>query len=166
MNNNESFKVFNINIQCLKSKLNLLNFELASDYADVLLLCETWSNQYDVNLYVPQNYVLAASYIRHNSIRGGTSIFCKSNYQFKCIDIPFCIEKIFECCCISIKTNNQTLIFLSVYKSPVSNFNCFVNQFESCLNFLFSKFGFKCLYFLGGDLNINFLCNSRKKVVI
>ena len=149
----------------MKHNLQLLNNYFSIEgLPDVLLISESWTTANDIHLYIPDNYNLISYYCRDNFIRGGVSIFSKKSYTPKTVDIPFCIDKVFECCCCFIKVKKSYIVFIAVYKSPSTSNDLFLTQLDMCLSMIFSKFGHSSIYILGGDLNINFLsvCNDSK----
>jgi hypothetical protein len=160
------FNICHLNVRCLKQNIHLINNYFMSDEPDIFIFTETWSTKDDVQLYVPDNYNLSSFFCRKDSIRGGVSIFAKKNLSLKPYDITFCIEKCFECCCNFLKIDDTNIVFLGIYRSPSGSFDLFIRQLDQCLTNVFQKFSFKSIFFLGGDLNINFLNNNIQTNVL
>jgi hypothetical protein len=70
-----------INIRSIQHNLHLLNSYFVTNKfePDILMVSETWSNNNNVNLYIPDNFMLISNFFRNNYIRGGVSIFAKKN---------------------------------------------------------------------------------------
>jgi hypothetical protein len=151
-----------INIRGIKHNLQILNNFLQSNSLepDIIMTSESWSSDDNINLYIPDNYNLMSSYCRKNCIRGGVSIFSKPNYKLKQFQISSCIEKYFEACCSYMKIGKKYIVFLALYRSPSTPSKSFHEYLDNCLTTLYSKFGHNSTYFIGGDLNINFLSES------
>jgi len=165
LNNNNAaycFNVMHINIRGIKHNLHILNnyLQCNSFEPDIIMTSESWSSNDDINIYIPDNYILTSSYCRTNCIRGGVSIFSKPNFKLKQFLFSCCIEKYFEACCSYMKTGNKYIVFLALYRSPSTPSSSFHESLDNCLTSLFSKFGHNSIYFIGGDLNINFLSES------
>jgi hypothetical protein len=159
------FNLFHLNIRGIKHNLHLFNNYFVNYYPDILIFSESWSTPIDVNLDVLDNYTLISYYYRTNSIRGGVSIHYKSDLQlinFKQFEISCCVENFFEACCCYLKVGKKKIIVvLGTYKSPSSNTYAVLTQLDLCLSELNSKFGYDSIYFIGGDLNIDFLIESK-----
>lgn len=76
-----------------------------------------------------------------------------------------CVEKHFEICCIKCSFNSQNTYICSVYRTPNSDINLFLEKISLVLDELYSS---KSRFVICGDVNVNFLSaeNSSCKALI
>ncbi|RZF35360.1 hypothetical protein LSTR_LSTR017063, partial [Laodelphax striatellus] len=110
-----------VNVQCLRTKFNVVCSFVDDCDLDVLCVCEHWLNPMEKELYQCLNdksgLCLASTFCRTNYKNGGVAIYVRSIYIFKIIDLnKFCSEKDCELC--GIELPNVSMIIICVYRSP------------------------------------------------
>lgn len=91
---------------------------------------------------------------------GGSAIFVKDGMDFKVIDVSeFCIESIFEVTAVILPGAN--FVIVSLYRTPDSNINIFLNSLETFLLFLHKKYKGSNIS-LASDFNIDTSKKSSK----
>jgi hypothetical protein len=73
------------------------------------------------------------------------------------------MEKDIEACAIKLILTSITMIILDVYRSPIRNFNNFLQKLDNILNRLHNN---KAEFIICGDVNINYLenCDRRQQL--
>lgn len=111
-------------------------------------------------MYVLSNivgYKCADIYCRGIYSHGGVAIYLQSNVNFKKIDVEyFCIEKDFEV--VAVILTDLNIILVSIYRSPHSNTNTFLNLIEKLLIVL-SVYNTSII--VCGDINIDINLNNE-----
>lgn len=152
-----------LNIQSIRNKINELEVIVDEAICDVILINEHWLRTEEVHLYVPRCFRLASAYCRAESY-GGASILVRDYITFEKIDIThLTLTNFLEAACIYVKTFN--VIFISLYRTPGSNFNIFYTYLESLLLFIFNKKP-KGGIVLGADFNVDFLDTKNTETVM
>jgi len=73
----------------------------------------------------------------------------------------YCLDQDLEACAIHLNSLYDKLCILAIYRPPLGNFNTFVSNFDSILHKFFNlKFNF----IICGDINLNYLADSYKKI--
>lgn len=148
-----------LNIRSLRNKLAQLEVMLNCQPTDILCLNEHWLLEDEVNLYVPEGFVLADFFARPSAY-GGSSIFVRKDLLFKGIDVSsHCYDKICEGS--AIRLINFNIVILCIYRTPDSNFRIFIENLE-CLLLHVTR---NCVktnegIVLAGDLNVDLLDNK------
>lgn len=75
--NRPSLNVFHWNVQCIKNKMDTVEYYLEELDVDVACIVETWLEPSEVELYNFSNYKTADSYSRPNRKHGGSAIYVK-----------------------------------------------------------------------------------------
>nr|CAI5834463.1 unnamed protein product [Callosobruchus analis] len=131
-----SIKIFHLNIQGIRDKIDSLNMFLNSNNVDIICLSEHWIQQKNVltqmNIY---GYRLVSAYCRPTRIHGGVCMFVKKNIFCKVIDIgSFCLEASAEFCALEL--SQQNMIIIVVYRSCLADISIFFDKFEELLYFI------------------------------
>jgi exonuclease III len=93
---------------------------------------------------------------------GGVGIFVQENLTFLTIGLDgFCRDQDLEACAVQLNFSAITFYILCVYRPPSGNFSYFLSSLESVLNQTFSNSINVIIY---GDININYLENTNKKL--
>ncbi|KAK9501780.1 hypothetical protein O3M35_012451 [Rhynocoris fuscipes] len=124
---------------------------------DVLCLSEHWMNEVQLQQYIPDGYNIASFFCRKTHHNGGVVIYIKQGWQYQevCQITKYAEEM--SCELAAIKVNNT--IIVTVYRSPLSDWNVFMSNIENvfeCIN--------KCRKkaVIIGDFNIQFLgCDNK-----
>ncbi|XP_039297517.1 uncharacterized protein LOC111054180 [Nilaparvata lugens] len=146
-----------LNVQCLRSKLGLVERFCADSKLDILCISEHWLSSEECPHYsFIEELVLSASYCRKAHRGGGVSIYVQSNKRTKEIDQGvFCLDLDIEVAALELV--DASTFVISVYRSPNGNIENFFYKLDVCL----SKF--RCTsgnIIMGGDFNIALNCNE------
>lgn len=152
-----------INVQCLRTKLNVVDLFVDEIKPTVLCVTEHWLSLEESAFYtrIGCELVLASIYSRQEFIHGGSAIFVNTNTSFKEVDVAnFCIEKVIEI--VAVELTDTRLIIISLYRSPDGDFPEFINKLSDCLQFI-SRSGKPIV--MAGDFNIHLERQSREESV-
>lgn len=143
--------IMQLNIQCLRNKLLVLE-QFCYDYKpDIVCLSEHWLDPGEADLYVPSGYTMGSSFSRTIFKNGGSCIFLKSEHRFEMISLGNrSIEKDFEICAVLLTDLN--IIVLSLYRSPTGDLDVLYDSLDQSLTKLNTKYS----VVLCTDLNIDF----------
>lgn len=144
--------IASINVQCLRTKLDLLSFFIEEVKPDVLCICEHWLTEAEGDYYRSIEYLdMVNAWYRTTKIHGGVCVYANKNLTVKEIDLTnFSTELDLEV--TSLLLTNIDVIIISVYHSPDGNFENFITQMENCLSYL-TRLTSKIA--LCGDFNIH-----------
>ena len=120
---------------------------------DVISICETWFNEFNMNLFELQGYTSFHT-IRNHKKAGGVSICIKSSFYTNKIVILSLSNLYIDTITIEIKLDTRNIIISSIYRSPSLEKDSFVylNNFIEKFNVYNGKHIFLC-----GDFNIDIL---------
>lgn len=153
---NDFLKLFYLNTQCIRNKIDELHFFLGNKAFNILCFAEHWLVNNEVNFYKIEGFNLASIYCRNNLKNGGVSIMVSNDTTFSEIDIKlYCIEQSLEVVAIYILKFN--MLVMSLYRSPKGDLDLFFTKFETIL-LRFSKLNHRVL--ICGDFNIDFNVHS------
>lgn len=127
---------------------------------DVLCLSEhhITTDMEKVNI---NGYKLSAHVCRDGMEKGGVAIYVRSNHSVKNINTKkFCVDQHIEACACELSVNNGNLVIVTVYRSPLGNFQLFLKNLNSLLCYLTNK-GKQII--VCGDFNVDFLKDSDRK---
>jgi hypothetical protein len=80
------------------------------------------------------NYVLSAYYCRKYYKNGRTCIYIHENLNSEIINLDkYCHDKDIEACAISLYTTSGKISAITIYRSPASNYELFLNKIELIL---------------------------------
>ena len=168
-NKERNFKILHLNIHSLHSKLDKLkylldNLKLSNHEIDIILLCETFMNDFNKNKCRIKGYCLKEYAYRQHSKFGGVAIYVKKGIKtIPRTDLKIYVEGQLETCFIEIVTEDKkrNIIVGELYRVPGTNVKNYIEQFDVLLNKL--KLEQKEIV-LGTDQNIDFLkINQDKK---
>lgn len=155
-------KIFQINIQCISNKINNLEVLLIEEKPDIVSIAEHWSVKENIELMRLSDYKLVSYYCRTSHKNGGTAIYVKNTLRATNIDVSQLSEELnCEVCAVKISGEDLKVGVISVYRSPVGDFNLFLDKLTSVVQ--------KCTdqtnsLFLCGDMNVDFnSMDSRPK---
>jgi len=94
--------------------------------------------------------------------KGGVCMFIHKSIKFTTLNIDsYCLDQDFEVCAIHLNSFCDKLCILAIYRSRLGNFSTFLSNSDLILNKFFNlKFNF----IICGDININYLVESFKKI--
>jgi len=128
-------KVIHLNIHSLPDKFDKLKLLLISTKLDpdLILLCETFLNDKNQNLYQLIGYQFISK-PRVNKACGGVAIYVKNELNFKMRnDISPHTEGIFETIMIEIINKEKRYIIGEIYRPPNTNEQIALNNYEETL---------------------------------
>lgn len=73
--------ILNLNIQCLRNKLDLLDFVLCSVDYKLICITEHWMSDDELKFLNIKNYKVASAYSRKNVQHGGTLILTRDDAE-------------------------------------------------------------------------------------
>jgi hypothetical protein len=95
-------------------------------------------------------------------LKGGVCVLIHSKTTFSVINLDrYCIDQDIEICAIQLDVFFSKLCILTVYRSPLGNFNNFFVQLDSILC---TPYNTKMDLILCGDFNIDFLKNTDRGI--
>ena len=130
-------KVLHLNIHGLACKItelkNLLYvLEKRNVNIDIIMLCETFVNEQNINMCTIPNYQYESMH-RKNTIRGGVGLFISNRLRYKLRpDLTLFEEGLFESIFIEVTNNNKHLVAGEVYRIPGTNEKNFIDKY-SCI---------------------------------
>ena len=148
---NFNVRSFNANISKFESFLDTINANFS-----FICLTETWNNRETVGLCTLDGY--NGFHTFRPIIRGGgVSLFVLKVFQAEKISSLSLCNEIIETCGVKINIDGKILTILSVYRSPSTN----IENFIEALTVLFGDplISSSDIFILTGDLNINLLSN-------
>lgn len=154
-----------LNIQSLPAKFDKLK-DLLSELneqnitIDLILLCETFLNKNNLNMYNLPGYNFVCSN-RPNCSRGGVAIYINDKFKFNLRpDLSTFVPGEFESIFIEINTGKQLFIAGEIYRIPNSNEAQSVSRYEDILNKLQN---YKHNIIIGTDQNFDYLKIDKHK---
>jgi exonuclease III len=151
-------------MQSVGNKIHLLeDFTEANQDIQIICLSETWLNKEKLRLFNIPGFQIASYFCRETcreAVGGGVCILTKENVEIKLrMDIEqLALENIFEVCAIEIRQNNMLII--NVYwPNTKNNKDIILTNLENLLRLINQKDKNKYIL-IGGDFNVNFLCNK------
>ena len=85
------------------------------------------------------NYNLGAKFCRNSFKNGRVHIFIHESIQFIVSLIKFCKEKDLEIRSVKLHPSAYSICIVAIYRFPSWNFQYFLNNSETILNFIYSK---------------------------
>lgn len=153
----------NLNIQCLKNKVNALNILACSENIDILCLTEHWLSEHDYNLYNLKHFTNTSCFNRTQHIHGGVCIFTRNSLE--CQDLEtikkLSVEIDCEICAVYIPQSNTVVI--TAYRSPYGVLLAFLDIVDTALNIILNTYRNSTTIILAADFNVNFLVDSRDR---
>lgn len=129
----------------------------------VICLSEHWLCENEIPLYIPEGFTVGSSYCRRPPlVHGGTSILINSKIKYEILVVTdYCIDLVCEASAIVLL--DYDFIVLSVYRTPNSNFNTFVDCLEKLLLYISTCRSHK--YFaVCGDFNVDISKTHKSEV--
>ncbi|XP_039277700.1 uncharacterized protein LOC120349987 [Nilaparvata lugens] len=141
-----------VNVQCLRSKINLVSLFVGKSYPDVLCISEHHLLGQEIEFYnTIEHLKFGAGYFRSNHKNGGTAVYLREDLLSSPVDLSmFCRELDIELS--GVKLEKYNVIVIAVYRSPNGNVEHFFTAMDNCLTSL-NKLNMPIV--LGGDVNIH-----------
>jgi hypothetical protein len=107
------------------------------------------------------NYLPGVYYCRNHFKKGGTCIYIHNSLTFSTINLENdCYDKDIEVCAVCINSNSYSICILSVYRSPTSNYDLFLEKIERILHILCKRY---VRVIICGDFNVNCMDDCPRK---
>lgn len=158
----QGLTILHVNVQSLRNKVGQLEVLLQSKHADIICINEHWLQEEEIPFYVPQNFTLASYYCRSRPLsHGGSSILLSNSLEFESINITnYCLNLVCEASAVKLPQYN--LVIISLYRTPDSNANVFIQSTEKLLHFIISCKKNKNII-LTGDFNIDIIKSTKSE---
>ena len=151
--------VLHLNIHSIPAKIDELKQlleKLKHDniIVDLILLCETFINNNNLNRCKIKNYELIERH-RENKNKGGVAIYVHKNLRYiERADISIFKEGEFESCFIEIPTKCKNIIIGEIYRIPGTREASFITDYESIVQKIKDE---KKDLIIGADQNLDLL---------
>jgi len=154
--------IYHQNVRGLRGKANELLSHLHLNFPHILCFSEHHMNHLELQQIFIDNYKLSVSYCRTLYEKGGVRIFVQEGLRYVKTDMEnHCKDKDFEVCAIKIYLNTKCACIIAIYRAPTGNFELFISKLDTILRKLYTA---TTEYIICGDININYLVDSDRKV--
>jgi hypothetical protein len=134
---------------------------LYPDIPHVMCISEHHLNYIQIQLITLDEYKRCAEYCRQSFQKGGVCMYILKKLSFTSVNLTkYCKDKDLEACAIKLKLSTTNICILTVYRSPVGNFQFFLNGLEAILKIVYKP---NILLIICGDINVNYLEESKEK---
>lgn len=155
-------RLLNLNIQCLRNKVGLLELLADEKKPDVLAISEHWLRRGEAEVTRVQGYSLVSAFCRSGLAHGGTALYVRDQLAGGCVDLcqytTRSIDLTFECAAIAFQNHS---VILCLYRSQLGDVGVFVAHLSDIVADILGK-GFLNII-LCGDFNINHLIRSTNR---
>ena len=156
-------RLLHINIQSMRNKISELEAYLAAKEPNIDVICvsEHWLQESEIQYIKVGEFTVASHFARTEFTHGGTLILLnKSLESYPLLNLnKFSIEKHCEIAAAKIKNLNITI--LTIYRSPIGDFNVFIDTLEKLLISVNSNQMIIC-----GDFNVKFNTGNHQDVTL
>ena len=129
--------IFHQNIRGLKDKTEEIINNIATNPPHVLCFTEHHLESYQLDSVPLLNYRLVANFCRTSYRNGVVCIYVHESLQSSNMEVQkYCKEKDLEVCSVRLYLPTCTIGIVNLYRSPLGNFNYFLNELENLLNFV------------------------------
>ena len=154
-------KVYHQNIRGLGMKSEEILGHLYPEYPQVLCLTEHHFKNFQIKHKVIENYNLGAYYCRNQHEKGGVAIYTHKSIQSTKINMDtYCKEKDIEICAIKFTYYESKISIITLYRSPIGNFEYFLHRLEELLQALYDP---SIDIIICGDLNVDYRVENERK---
>jgi hypothetical protein len=98
-------------------------------------------------------YKIGTKFCRHQYKNGGVCKFVHESIDFDSISTHH-ICKDLEICAGKLNLPKIKIVIITIYRSPIGNYNYFLRKLDSLLNLLYTK---EMEFIICGDMNIDYL---------
>ena len=161
-----SFPILSMNVRSIVNRKNFTNFEAFLSNLPVkpmiIALCETWITESSMG---PYSRIKGYKFVKSNRQKvpgGGVAFYIAEHlHHTKIESVSIMKEKIFESLFLNIDIDGKSIICGSLYRSPNSNDDSFIENLEYVLKEC-SKLNKRII--MMGDLNYNLLASNSIRV--
>ena len=163
-NNDYNLKILHQNVQSIKNKIDHLEISLKTEDVDIACISEHWLRTDETNVKI-EGYSLCSIYCRSVVKNGGVAIYCKHDLRQNITELN-CLQdmsedKNFEICGIELTMFESVIKIITIYRSPSSNFDIFIDRLDKILSMSCVKAN--CKIIICGDLNIDYSSNCKQR---
>lgn len=160
-----NIRIAHQNFQSVKNKIEELEILLRTNDIDIMCISESWCNNSEIKLIQINGYQLITHFSRTSSKHGGVAIIVKSHLHATVIPqlASASIDRVWECVGVKLKTENETICVICIYRAPDTNLNDFFLHFENNLNLISKRLISSTKLVVCGDFNIDLLRNTKEK---
>lgn len=157
--NRAKLNIVHLNVHSVQDKMNdllllLHTLKQSNHEIDILLLCETFITDYNLNKCSIEGYELVEEH-RKNISRGGVAIYVNEKIRFKeRKDLNLFKEGQFESCFVEVLTGNKNLIVGEIYRVPSTKEVDFINDYHQLIDKITKE---NKEIIIGTDQNLDFL---------
>jgi exonuclease III len=145
----------------INGKINELMISILSDEPSIICLSEHHLNVQEMDVTDIPKYKFGSGYCRKKFKNGGVSIFVQEDQNFTSLNLQkYCKEHDIEIAAIKAELNEEKIIVLCIYRSPLGDYDFFLNKLDCVLNSLLK---YNSEFIICGDININYLENNNRK---
>ena len=153
-------KIYHQNIRSLRWKTHELMSHLYFDLPHILCLTEHL-NTMELSHVTLENYTIGAQFCISHFEKGGVVMCIHNILNSTNIDLSkYCKEKDTEICAVELKINASPVCVITVYRSPLGNFNHSLQSLDAVLQTLYTP---AQSFIICGDVNINYLVVSEQR---
>lgn len=159
---NTKTKIFYSNVQCLRNKITLLETVLQPLSVSCVCLSEHWLHRDEVNAMCLKGFKLMSVFCRKSSKNGGAMIYVKDSFKATTINVhEFNSDKDFEAAAIKYDGLKGQTVIVCVYRSPLGQFEVFIEQMHRLLHHLSRK---NTRFVICGDFIVNMTIHGPKQI--
>lgn len=162
-----NLSVFNLNVESLRNKLNMLEAFLVNckPQPQIACICEHWLSKGEENYCNLSNYSVASSRSRSNKVNGitygGVLIYLNKQINYNILNLET-LSKDSICELVGIKLLDFNILIICIYRTPEpSNFQ----QFLSSLDQVLSTYGLNNKVCICGDVNVKLNLHQDRETV-
>jgi len=129
------FEIPHQNVRGLSHKIDEFLISLLPNSPQILCLTENHLQNEEIANVKLDQYTLGAQFCIQTYKQGGVCIYVSNDIQFSTINLEqHNSEKDLEICTLKVHIPSNSFIIICISRSPLRNFNYFLNQLESILN--------------------------------
>ena len=132
-------KIYHQNVRSLRWKTHELVSHLYPDLPHILCLTEHHLNTMELTHVTLENYTIGAQFCRSHFEKGGVVMYIHNTLKSTNIDLStYCKEKDIEIYAVKLNLNDTPVSVITVYRSPLGNFNHFLQSIDAVLQTLYT----------------------------
>jgi hypothetical protein len=145
--------IIHYNLRSIRNKITELEEVLIQKPVHILCINEHWLHQEEIDLYVPNDYILLHSYCRESGY-GGVAVYLRKDliWPSEIINLSeICVPRTFET--VGIIIPNLSLILFALYHAPDSDFDLFLDKLDVLYNITKRHQNYRAI--IVGDFNVD-----------
>jgi len=154
VNSSLTTKIVYVNVQCLRTKLNMVQTFVCENEPHILCISEHWLSEEEWSFYKEIGSLrLVSIQCRTTHIHGGVAIYARTDLAVEPLDLKgFSVEFDLEVVGLKLYNSKDARYYavVSAYRSDNGRFDNFMSLLYNCLTFLV-KYYPDAKLFIGGD---------------